>query len=156
VFGWDIPLMIVEVDGSSNPLLLSSAANFFGNKLLHKRMADNIYLNILITKLEEGYDGDCIWQDIWHRPREFEIRINSTLEEKDQIKIIAHEMVHLKQFARGELRFLLKDNQKMARFNGKFFKVKNNYWESPWEIEAFGREIGLMHYWNQMNNEQSN
>jgi len=31
----------------------------------------------------------------------------------------------------------------MYRFDGKYYPEDMNYWDAPWEIEAFGRELGL-------------
>lgn len=50
---------------------------------------------------------------------------------------LAHEMVHVKQFAMGEL------EENMNVWKGKRFSGKTDYWDTPWEIEAHGREYGL-------------
>jgi hypothetical protein len=54
-------------------------------------------------------------------------------------------MVHVKQFATGELRLLNKG--RAARWNNVPWKSKqdemDSYYDSPWVIEAFGRELGL-------------
>lgn len=42
---------------------------------------------------------------------------------------LAHEMVHVKQFARGEL------NESLTRFKGKDYS-NTKYWDQPWEVEA--------------------
>jgi hypothetical protein len=66
---------------------------------------------------------------------------------KDFIHTLAHEMVHVKQYLNHEL-FDYKDG-KRARFRGRVHAVSTSskmdwvYYESPWEIEAYGRSTGL-------------
>jgi hypothetical protein len=50
-------------------------------------------------------------------------------------------MVHVKQYARGEL-YVGARNAK-HRWQGKWMSENVNYWDHPWEIEAHGRESGL-------------
>lgn len=46
------------------------------------------------------------------------------------LKTLAHEMVHVKQFARGELDFGL------TRWKSNKYCDKIEYWDQPWEKEA--------------------
>ena len=88
---------------------MGNAALYYGEVLLGKRMAKNIYLDIKLTKdlkKKEGAYGFChIIDDSLSRPREFMIELDASMRYKfDQILTwLAHEMVHLKQFVRGEL-----------------------------------------------------
>ena len=51
-------------------------------------------------------------------------------------------MVHIKQWAKGEMYEYVKSP--MVRFHKTKFELDDtNYWEYPWEIEAFGRQLGL-------------
>lgn len=62
---------------------------------------------------------------------------------KDVGLTLAHEMVHVKQYATGELRDYVKSTS-LNRWQGKIIDdSKISYWDRPWEIEAFGREFGL-------------
>ena len=45
------------------------------------------------------------------------------------VTTLAHEMVHVKQFARGEL------NESLTKWKNKDCSDKE-YWDQPWEIEA--------------------
>jgi hypothetical protein len=49
-------------------------------------------------------------------------------------------MVHVKQYAKGELKFHERGN--MVTFQREQYHG-DEYWESLWEIEAYGREVGL-------------
>ena len=88
---------------------LGNAAEFYGEKLLGKRMSKNIILEIKLTrelkKKEQAYGYCHVIDDNLNRPREFAIELDASMKHPfDQILIwLAHEMVHLKQFVRGEL-----------------------------------------------------
>ena len=93
------------------------------------------------TKLDHGAQGLC-WGD--HKSHaEISIARTSngdafTLEE--MMQTLAHEMVHAKQYIKGEL--VSGVGRKPSRWFGKPVKG-DNYWDLPWEIEAHGREVGL-------------
>jgi hypothetical protein len=51
-------------------------------------------------------------------------------------------MVHVKQYAKGELKDYLRVNK--CKWKGKIIDSDAvDYWDHPWEIEAHGREKGL-------------
>jgi hypothetical protein len=78
--------------------------------------------------------------------REFELEIDKTQTLRKMLETIAHEMVHVKQFARREL------HPSNDNWHGKFYNAKKtNYWDLPWEIEAHGRECGLFVRWAEKN-----
>lgn len=74
-------------------------------------------------------------------PRVFEIDISNTLNKLDSLLALAHELVHVKQFARKEL------NMKGPKivYRGNVYDPKRiHYYDMPHEIEAHGRELGLV------------
>ena len=80
--------------------------------------------------------GYCMEED--DKGRTFTLTICKGLGLFDLVSTVCHEMVHLKQYARRELR----------NVNGKTMwkkKVYNNvnYWDAPWEKQAFKEEVGL-------------
>ena len=50
---------------------------------------------------------------------------------------LAHEMVHVKQLAKGQLKYLPKD-QKI--WMGKTYTKKTAYLDQPWELDAFAKQ----------------
>lgn len=54
-----------------------------------------------------------------------------------KLMTLAHECVHLKQYAMGEI------DENMNTWKGTRVPKSTDYWDSPWEIEAYGREKGL-------------
>jgi len=54
---------------------------------------------------------------------------------------LAHEMVHVKQLAKGQMRFLPNE----ARiWKGKRYSKKTKYLDMPWEIDAFSKQELLL------------
>ena len=97
--------MLTTIEGyrSHNKALyleLGCAAEFYADKLLGKRMAKNILVEIKLTKelkqKEQAYGYCHITDDNLNRPREFMIELDTSMKHPfDQILIwLAHEMVH--------------------------------------------------------------
>ena len=72
--------------------------------------------------------------------KKFVINLEWSKLGKRVLQCLAHEMVHVKQYAKGELKFHEKGN--MVTFQREQYQG-DEYWESLWEIEAYGREVGL-------------
>lgn len=65
---------------------------------------------------------------------------------EDIMEILAHEMVHLKQYLREELQNCCLIGHVI--WMGEIVPIETDprkweYWNSPWEREAFGRQQGL-------------
>lgn len=126
--------------------LLEQAVETFTRKLMPD--AVDLDLNIeLIRNLykKEGVKGDMVVEDDDEEvPNEFEIRLDSAMHHQALIRALAHEMVHIKQYVYGEMRDA---GPKRVIWNGKKHVFDGyTYWDSPWEIEAYGREIALLEH----------
>jgi hypothetical protein len=75
---------------------------------------------------DENYGYCCQLDD-----NEYEIEIKRSLRMRDMLTTLAHELVHVKQYFKGEF----KD------------ELHIEYWDREAEIEAHGREIGLFLRW---------
>lgn len=123
--------------------VLNNAAHFYADKLeISKAIQNRLQLNIFVRKGPNR--GSCAVDCYPVRlPTEFDIEIHPTEDLNDMLSSFAHEFVHVKQFAIGELRMLKKCN----KWKDNIWVNKKNeiddYYDSPWEIEAFGREEGL-------------
>ena len=71
----------------------------------------------------------------------FTIVLDAKFGKRKLLIALAHEMVHLKQYHSRKLSF--NERKKLHRYAGKTYPENMFYWERPWEIEAFGRELGL-------------
>lgn len=59
----------------------------------------------------------------------------------DLAATLAHEMVHVKQLAKGQMKFLPNE----ARiWKGKRYSKKTKYLDMPWEIDAFSKQELLL------------
>ena len=157
-------MMQISVEGFSKKKTdeLVEAVQFFAKQLMHGKMVNN--LTIDIEKCHRlDVMGECINEDDTKNPRWFTINLRDSKDDEDIIKTLAHEMVHVKQYAKNEL---AKADQwvQYATARGKHRKKcviksvwmgeiwkpstkENEYWDCPWEIEAYGREVGLYHKW---------
>ena len=61
---------------------------------------------------------------------------------RDFIMTVAHEMVHIKQWAKNEM-YEYTTPGKVRFMKTKYDMNDLNYWDYPWEIEAFGKQQGL-------------
>jgi len=124
---------------------IGSAALFYSEVLLGSRMEKNISLDIKLTKdlkkKEKAYGFCHITDDNLNRPWEFMIELDASMRYKfDQILTwLAHEMVHLKQFVRGEL--CEYETGRVQWKSRSFGRV--HYDDQPWEKEAYRLEDEL-------------
>lgn len=133
--------------------LLKEAAEFFAHQLMDPRMVRNITLDIEVrTNLD--VHGECVDEDGIRNPRWFTIGLKrQNIDE--MIRTLGHEMVHVKQHAKNELQTgvwsITRGGFKMShKWKGEIWKPKSKedaYYDSPWEIEAYGREVGLYQHW---------
>ncbi len=132
---------------------LVEAAQFFAAQLMDPRMVRNLTVDIEVRK-DLDVEGECVDEDGVRNPRWFTIGLKSQ-DIEEMIKVLAHEMVHVKQHAKNELQsgvmVAARGGLKMSsRWMGQLWKPKGkecHYYDSPWEIEAYGREVGLYHKW---------
>ena len=140
-------LMDITVKGHRSSKLkdeLANAAEFYGSILLPRRVAKTVVLDIeLKGKLDDNAAGYCEYHDKERSVKYFVIELDKKEEKENLFKNLAHEMVHLKQFALGELSDGFVFSRTTRWHNTRFVDSKIDYWDQPWEIEAYGRELGL-------------
>lgn len=105
---------------------------------------------MLMTDLYEDYGqlGNCMWTDDPYRPREFDIEVDSSLSMRYMLTTLAHELVHVKQFAKGEMAQLLGDVYKWQGSKIEFDSHNERAcMRVPWEVEARGLEEVLFIEW---------
>lgn len=144
--------MIVTVQGGKEyqRKYIQSIIEFCHSKLMPRMY--NLNINVKLRKFPEdenayGYcmsdpEGDAERKD---RPRDFELDIHSKMPLRRLLETICHEMVHVKQYAQGEL--YVSERTAKHRWQGEWVNKDPDYWDQPWEIEAHGREAGLFIRW---------
>ena len=115
------------------------AAMFYACELMTERMLENISIRIKFDpKLDALGYADVLDYNDSNKPRDFEIEINPLAGSHDILETLAHEMVHVKQYAYGET------NEYGTRWRGQRINTENlSYYDEPWEIEAYGLSTGL-------------
>jgi hypothetical protein len=115
------------------------AALFYAEQLISSKLRENIYLRIKFNPKIDVYGYASILEyNSSRKAREFEIEIHPGIGAAEILKCLAHEMTHIKQYAYSET------NETLTRWKGN--RVDSDvidYWNQPWEIEAYGMESGL-------------
>ena len=140
--------MILHINGSTKKVRkdIELASWYYAEKLMGKRLMAGLEININLKKdllTEEGHEGTAIWDDDGYRPKEFTINLDTTVNFRNLLINLAHEMVHVKQWAKDEM-YEYMNTMGMVRFKGERIHLEEtDYWDYPWEIEAYGRQLGL-------------
>jgi len=121
-----------------------------------KRLRDNVSINVHLKHHEYGGEAMLSEDANRYRPRDFKVIVDHHRAEIDDynrtrtdtewghtiLRTLAHELVHVKQYVMGELSY---------RTHGMVWKKVTyapdnifEYFETPFEIEAYGREKGLL------------
>lgn len=135
--------MLVSISGITDNRFKNEvlkASEFYLSMLLSGRISRHITIDIEFSgKLDKDADGYCevTGHNVRGKPREFTIQIRKNKSKRYMMMTLAHEFVHLKQYAMGEL------DESMNVWKGKRMPSSMDYWDTPWEIEAHGREYGL-------------
>lgn len=118
---------------------ITKSAHFFAKELLSPQMRRNIYVDIVFKdNLPDLGNCSITFFNDWYKPRYFEIQLRKRRSLKNTLITLAHEFVHLKQFAKGEL----KDDH--TRWKGQpIDPAQIDYNDHPWEIEATSMEVLL-------------
>ena len=137
-------LNITGKAGAVSKQEIANAVHFYAEYLMSERLLRNINIEIILEPdliRNEKDQAYCVNISETSAAREFEISVDAGLGKRALLLALAHEMVHVKQYAQGELKY--NRRERLHRFQGKKYHPLYLYWEQPWEIEAFGRELGL-------------
>ena len=127
--------------GKKRKHLIQNAILFMEEQL---NLSD-IVIDVEVSNLfrNENAFGFCLS----YTPTEFLIELDRTLDSYDLIETICHEMIHVKQYATGELK---EDGVSVVYKNCSY--VLNNDDSFPWEQEAYNNEKYyaelFLEYWN--------
>lgn len=133
-----------------------AALEFYANILMEPEIHEHLNIELHLSKRFKEF-GQVLNDDfITNRPQFFTIELKTGDVRDDPFMTLAHEMVHIKQFATGELTldFITENIQRLnlnklkvkPMWMGKYVTFRDcesDYWDSPWEIEAYGRQESL-------------
>ena len=140
--------MLLHINGSTKKVrkIVEQAAWYYAEKLMGKRLMAGLEININLKNnllAKEGNEGSTIWEDTGYRSRDFTIELDTTVKIRNLLITLAHEMVHVKQWAKDEM-YEYMNVAGLVRFKGeKVHMVITDYWDYTWEIEAYGKQLGL-------------
>jgi hypothetical protein len=98
--------------------------------------ADSLRLTVSFQKLR-GFEAICYASE---NNETYRINIDPKLTKLNTMCTLAHEMVHVRQYATGQLSTCVVSGSII--WKGRALNNRD-YWTTPWEIEAYGREVGL-------------
>jgi hypothetical protein len=113
------------------------------------RLANTLRITVecRATKLDKKTDGTAYWEPVEDpRMKEYRIVVQRDADLRLLAETIAHEVRHVVQFARGQLRYGTKGGVYGAFWRAgageaTFYpKATTDYWTSPWEVEARATE----------------
>jgi hypothetical protein len=147
-------------------------ANFVLNRFVPKSVQKTALIKIKIIHPDDLDDEEyeearsirawCMYEGVIKDKRQFSVvltypRYNAAAKKpltrlKKILIDLGHELIHVKQYLNNEI-FDYKNG--FVRYKGEEFddsyKTRlENYFESPWEVEAYGREYGLFRIYEQM------
>jgi hypothetical protein len=119
---------------------LTRSAHFFAEKLFSKQLSPNIYVVVKFdNKMADHGSCEVVEYNGKNKPREFLIYIKDGIGAPATFRTLAHELVHVKQYAYGHT------NDTLTIWHKKVVDSDNlDYWYHPWEIEAYGLETSLV------------
>lgn len=127
---------MITIQGFSTKLSKKEAfyaSNFFVSKLLLPNQIEKVDITIKFFKFD---NHECA-HVLQISNIDYEIEINNEYGKMSQIKSIAHELAHVKQYVNRQL----KDHHKGIYWHKDIFKYDDiGYWMMPHEIEAYGLE----------------
>jgi hypothetical protein len=127
--------MDIQVVGrkSASKALIETASKFLANEL---KLTNSKYTLLIMTERGMAKRDGCRGVVSKIGPKCLFMIIDSDLDVERLIITLSHEMVHVKQYARGQVQ--PSRSCKTHYWMGKH--VRKSYYEQPWEIEAFTKE----------------
>ena len=144
--------VIIKGGSTRQKELAQDIIKFSGKKLLSHQMYP--YINVTCKIRRNMFDeisayGLCLIsnENKTKKLRNFIIYVDANLRQRMLLQTIAHEMVHIKQWATGQLNDINSKDKKVWFDGMPYDDEKLDYFDLPWEIEAHGREMGLFVRW---------
>lgn len=139
------------VEGFSDELTkeIMQSVDFYSKILLHEKVSIGTLVYIQPCQLPGGFQATTFLEDL----KTYTIEIRDEPNDDPILQTLAHELVHVKQWVTKELVTVFDNSSPlgwMDYWRGRLWKPKryeDSYLDSPWEIEALGREQTLYYRW---------
>jgi hypothetical protein len=121
-----------NIKNSGSKEFIGMVVKFFEQELKLKNSSWTLDVR---TKRGMRFDGTrgCV---TYVGPKYLVMFVDSGLDMERLVLTLAHEMVHVKQYARGQIKHKL--GHKTRYWMGK--PIRKQYYDQPWEVEAFSKE----------------
>ena len=152
----EIKLYARNIDNKLRTALYAMTSFAMAELVPSKRLRNNISINVHLKHHEE--DGEAMLEEYAnrYRPRDFKVIIDHHRAEIDDygrtrtdtewghtiLRILAHELVHVKQYLVGDMTCRTKG----MLWKGVMFAPEylTEQLKTPYEVEAYGKEKGLL------------
>ena len=142
--------MRVNIEGTSRVLPtdeIRRVTHWYGKLLLTKAKNPKIKVNIKLCNLrrKNGNMGDAVFVGNTTNPTAFEVRLYRNLGRKMLLRVLAHEMAHVQQWAHGRMHDYPNGDIRWGkkRLNRRWMYRKKQ-WRLPWERDAINKEAVLL------------
>jgi hypothetical protein len=122
----------LNIKNSGSKEFIGMVVKFFEKELKLKNSSWTLDVRTKRGMRLEGTRG-CV---TYVGPKYLVMLIDSGLDMERLVLTLAHEMVHVKQYARGQIKHKL--GGKTYYWMGK--PIRKQYYDQPWEVEAFSKE----------------
>jgi len=115
------------------------ASQFYAEQLFTKQLLRHLVITLKFNKHLDAFGYSSIEKrNTKGAAREFLIELHPYISGVEILKTLAHEFVHIKQYVEGDL------NDSQTEWKGETIDSDAmDYYSLPFEIEAFGLEVGL-------------
>lgn len=125
--------IIVTARKSPTRALIENCLEFYKREL---KLTNSSYSLVVMTDRGMGTKEGMRGVVYKLGPKVIGMVIDTALDMERLIITMAHEMVHVKQYARGQITH--SKSMKSKYWMGK--RVRADYYDQPWEIEAYSKE----------------
>lgn len=150
----ELKVYVQRRGGEDRDALVEKVARSVVAKLFSTRLANTLRLTVKLrsTKLGKDVAGAAHFRRVENpKSKHYSITLDRDLPTKRLCEVIAHEIMHVHQYATGRLRCGTKGGE-AGRFwrpgpgRAQFFPyATTDYWTSPWEVEARSAEkLGVL------------
>ena len=115
------------------------ASQFYAEQLFTKQLLRHLVITLKFNKHLDAFGYSSIEKrNTKGAAREFLIELHPYISGVEILKTLAHEFVHIKQYVEGDL------NDSQTEWKGEAIDSDAvDYYSLPFEIDAFGKEVGL-------------
>lgn len=117
--------------------MVESILMFYAQELKIQRSRYNVHV-VLKTGMRRNDGMRGILSLSVDYPDTLIMHVDSRLDFDTLTATLAHEMIHVKQYARGQIKVQTRGSRVYHTWLGKRFR--GNYYDSPWEQDAFRNE----------------